>query len=139
VKKSPGADATPSALVREKYSKRSGTVLISGVQALVRLTLVQAERDRRSGLNTGGFVSGYRGSPLGTLDTAFRTIPKLLEERRIVLRPAVNEELAATAIGGTQHLQRTDGAEVDGVFGLWYGKGPGVDRAADALRQANVG
>jgi indolepyruvate ferredoxin oxidoreductase len=129
--------ATPSALVREKYSKRSGTVLISGVQALVRLTLVQAERDRRSGLNTGGFVSGYRGSPLGTLDTAFRTIPKLLEEHRIVLRPAVNEELAATAIGGTQHLQLTHGAEVDGVFGLWYGKGPGVDRAADALRHAN--
>ena len=129
--------STPSSVLREKYVKRDGAVLISGVQALVRLTLLQAERDRRAGLNTGGFISGYRGSPLGTLDTAFRTIPDLLAERRIILRPAVNEEMAATAIGGTQHIGLTDAATVDGVFALWYGKGPGVDRASDALRHAN--
>jgi indolepyruvate ferredoxin oxidoreductase len=124
-------------LLREKYVKRTGKVLLSGVHALVRLTLIQADRDRRAGLNTGGFVSGYRGSPLGMLDTAFATIPQLLKDRGIIVRPAVNEEMAATAIGGTQHIALTDGATVDGVFGLWYGKGPGIDRATDALRHAN--
>ncbi len=123
--------------LRSKYLERSGGVLITGVQALVRLTLVQADRDRAAGINTGGFVSGYRGSPLGTLDSAFATVPDLLEARRIVVRPAVNEEMAATAIGGTQHIAMTDGAEVQGIFSLWYGKGPGVDRASDALRHAN--
>ena len=114
-----------------------GRGLITGVQALVRLTLVQAERDRRIGLNTAGFVSGYRGSPLGTLDSTFAKVKDRLAEGRIVVQPAVNEEMAATAIGGTQHIAMSDGATVDGVFGLWYGKGPGVDRAADALRHAN--
>ncbi|MDH7637741.1 indolepyruvate ferredoxin oxidoreductase family protein [Sphingomonas oryzagri] len=121
----------------DKFMLRSGTVLISGVQALVRLMLIQAERDREAGLRTAGFVSGYRGSPLGTLDMAFGTAGAAVADHGIVMRPAVNEELAATMIAGTQQIEQSREARVDGVFALWYGKGPGVDRAADALRHAN--
>lgn len=131
------SEADPRDGVRPRYLKQAGTGVITGVQALVRLALVQAERDRRAGLRTGGFVSGYRGSPLGTLDSAFARVGDLVSASGIVVQPAVNEELAATAIGGTQHIAMTEGAKVDGVFALWYGKGPGVDRAADALRHGN--
>ncbi|WOX07012.1 indolepyruvate ferredoxin oxidoreductase family protein [Microbulbifer pacificus] len=122
----------------DRLEKRSGKILISGVQALVRLMLLQAERDAAAGRKTGGFVSGYRGSPLGTLDSAFATAGRLTEERGIVVRPAVNEELAATAVAGTQQINQTSAARVEGVFSLWYGKGPGLDRASDALRHANT-
>jgi indolepyruvate ferredoxin oxidoreductase len=121
----------------DRFKLRSGPVLISGVQALVRLMLVQADRDRDSGLSTGGFVSGYRGSPLGTLDTTFNSVAALTKERYIVVRPAVNEEMAATAIAGSQQIAQSPGAKVDGVFALWYGKGPGLDRASDAIRHGN--
>lgn len=130
---------TPSRSVTlaDRFTARSGDILISGVQAIVRLMLVQADRDRAAGLNTGGFVSGYRGSPLGTLDSAFDTARDLTQKNGIVVRPAVNEELGATAVAGSQQINMTPGATVEGVFALWYGKGPGVDRAADALRHGN--
>ncbi len=118
----------------DRYEERSGAILINGVQALVRLMLVQADADEAAGLKTGGFVSGYRGSPLGGLDTAFARADKQVGERGIVVRPAVNEELAATAVAGSQQIERSPGAAVEGVFSLWYGKGPGLDRASDAIR-----
>jgi indolepyruvate ferredoxin oxidoreductase len=121
----------------QRYLRRDGPVLISGVQALVRLMLVQAERDQQAGWNTRGFVSGYRGSPLGTLDTSFASVKSLVEERGVVVRPAINEELGATQVWGTQNLALSPGARAEGVFALWYGKGPGLDRAADAMRHGN--
>lgn len=130
------AAVSPTTL-SDRFDKRSGRILISGVQALVRLMLIQAERDAAVGLKTGGYVSGYRGSPLGTLDTAFAGVGKQAAERGIVVQPAVNEELGATAIAGTQQIAQTAGARVEGIFSLWYGKGPGLDRASDALRHGN--
>lgn len=121
----------------DRYLKRDGRILISGVQSLVRLMLLQSERDRVAGLNTKGFVSGYRGSPLGTLDSAFAAAGTLPGEFGLVVKPAVNEELAATAVAGTQQVEHSPGARVQGVFALWYGKGPGLDRAADAIRHGN--
>ncbi|WP_030540969.1 indolepyruvate ferredoxin oxidoreductase family protein [Sphingobium sp. DC-2] len=134
-------EKTPDAAavsLTDRYVRREGRVLISGVQALVRLMLVQADRDAAAGRNTGGFVSGYRGSPLGTVDTTFASARSLTEPRGIKVMPAVNEELAATAVAGTQHMLMTGRARVDGVFALWYGKGPGLDRAADAIRHGNL-
>lgn len=121
----------------DRYTQNQGNILISGVQSLVRLMLVQAERDRAAGLKTGGFVSGYRGSPLGTLDMAFSSAGALVKKCGIVVKPAVNEELGATAIAGTQQIEQSRGAKFDGVFSLWYGKGPGLDRASDAIRHGN--
>lgn len=124
--------------LRDRFVERERAVLITGVQSLVRLMLLQAEADRAAGLNTGGFVSGYRGSPLGTLDTAFAAVADLTEAAGIVVRPAINEELGATAVAGTQQIEATPNPKVDGVFSLWYGKGPGLDRASDAVRHGNV-
>ena len=129
------SSVTPS--LTDKFTLRSGSILISGVQALVRLMLLQAEQDAVAGLRTGGFVSGYRGSPLGTLDTAFKGAAALIGAHGIVVRPAVNEELGATAVAGSQQIAQTPGAKVEGVFALWYGKGPGLDRASDAIRHGN--
>ncbi len=123
--------------LEDRFTRREGRILITGVQALVRLMLLQAERDQAAGLRTAGFVSGYRGSPLGTLDLAFATAGPLPGQHAIVVRPAVNEELAATAVAGTQQLEQSPGARVAGVFALWYGKGPGLDRASDAIRHGN--
>lgn len=134
---SPVNGAISPTTLSDRFDKRSGRILISGVQALVRLMLIQAERDAAAGLKTGGYVSGYRGSPLGTLDTAFAGARKQATERGIVVQPAVNEEMGATAVAGTQQIAQTSGARVDGIFALWYGKGPGVDRASDALRHGN--
>lgn len=125
-------------LLRDRYTKRQGPVLLTGVQALVRLMLVQADRDAAAGLRTGGFVSGYRGSPLGTLDVAFSAVRDLTDARNIIVKPAVNEEMAATAVAGSQQIDGTPGARVNGVFSLWYGKGPGLDRAADAIRHGHI-
>ncbi|HSN32744.1 MAG TPA: indolepyruvate ferredoxin oxidoreductase family protein [Ideonella sp.] len=112
-------------------------VYLSGVQALARLPMLQRERDRAAGLNTAGFVSGYRGSPLGGLDTALHDAEPFLAAHDVRFVPGVNEELAATACWGTQQLHLLPDAKRDGIFALWYGKGPGVDRCADVFKHAN--
>ncbi|MGI9499891.1 MAG: indolepyruvate ferredoxin oxidoreductase family protein [Geminicoccaceae bacterium] len=122
----------------DKYTRLSGRVLINGIEALVRLPLDQARQDRRSGLRTGGFISGYRGSPLGGYDQRLEAVKALLEEHRVQFQPGVNEDLAATAVWGSQQVNLHDRAKVDGVFGLWYGKAPGVDRTGDVFRHANM-
>ncbi|MBP0621153.1 indolepyruvate ferredoxin oxidoreductase family protein [Cupriavidus consociatus] len=133
-----GALLRPARL-EDRYQLDRGPAYISGTQALVRLLFNQIARDRAAGLNTAGFVSGYRGSPLAGLDQALWGVQKLLKEKHIEFIPGVNEDLAATACWGTQQLmQNPDEATVDGVFAMWYGKGPGVDRSADALKHANA-
>ncbi|HKX94379.1 MAG TPA: indolepyruvate ferredoxin oxidoreductase family protein, partial [Methylibium sp.] len=123
----------------DKYALPSGRAFMSGVQALVRLPMLQRVRDAAAGLNTAGFVSGYRGSPLGTYDQALWAAKKHLEANHIVFQPGVNEELAATAVWGTQQLDLyPESKKFDGVFGLWYGKGPGVDRCSDVFKHANM-
>ncbi|MHC2256177.1 indolepyruvate ferredoxin oxidoreductase [Bradyrhizobium embrapense] len=122
----------------ERYSREYGRVFLTGTQAIVRIALDQIRRDRASGLNTAGFISGYRGSPLGGVDLELWKIGDLLKESRIEFLPAVNEDLAATAVLGSQQVETQRDREVDGVFGLWYGKGPGVDRSGDALKHGNA-
>ena len=122
----------------DRYQLQSGRVFMTGTQALVRVLFDQARRDREAGLNTGGFVSGYRGSPLGGLDMELWRQKARLKEGRIEFLPAVNEDLAATAVLGSQQVETNPERVVDGVFGLWYGKGPGVDRAGDALKHGNA-
>lgn len=122
----------------DKYLAKAGTVLMNGTQALVRLPMLQRERDRRAGLNTAGFISGYRGSPLGTYDLELWKAKKHLSENDILFQPGVNEDLAATAVWGTQMLGTTPGANKDGVFAIWYGKGPGVDRSGDPFKHGNL-
>jgi indolepyruvate ferredoxin oxidoreductase len=122
----------------DRYSQTQGRVFMSGTQALVRVMLDQARRDRQAGLNTAGFVSGYRGSPLGGVDLELWRERSRIAEAGIEFLPAVNEDLAATAILGSQQVEINPDKTVDGVFGLWYGKGPGLDRAGDALRHGNA-
>jgi len=124
--------------LQDKYIKPSGRIYLSGVQALVRLPLLQRARDRAAGLNTGGFISGYRGSPLGMYDNALWSAKAHLAEENIQFQPGLNEDLAATSVWGSQQVGLFPGATVQGVFGIWYGKGPGVDRSADALKHANA-
>ena len=121
----------------DKYDLGKSRVFVTGFQALVRLTLMQKERDRRAGLNTAGYVTGYRGSPLGTLDQQFIRAGAVLAKSDVKFHPATNEELAATALSGTQQAELRGEGRFDGVFGMWYGKGPGVDRSGDAFRHAN--
>lgn len=116
---------------------RSRPTLLSGTDALVRLPLLQRARDRAAGLNTAGFISGYRGSPLGGYDQKLWRTRELLTESNILFQPAVNEDLAATAIWGTQQVGLLPGAKYQGIFALWYGKGPGVDRSGDAIKHGN--
>jgi indolepyruvate ferredoxin oxidoreductase len=122
----------------DKYTLESGRVFITGTQALVRLPLMQKARDEAAGLNTGCFISGYRGSPLGGFDQQLWRARKFLEGKNIHFQPGVNEDLAATAIWGTQQVGLYPGPTVDGVYSIWYGKGPGVDRSGDVLRHANL-
>ncbi|ENO90666.1 indolepyruvate ferredoxin oxidoreductase family protein [Thauera linaloolentis] len=122
----------------DKYTAASGRVYLTGYQALVRLLMIQKSRDEAAGLDTAGFVSGYRGSPLGGLDQTLWKARRHLEERGIVFQPGVNEDLAATAVWGSQQVQLSPGARHDGVFAMWYGKGPGVDRCGDVFRHANA-
>ncbi len=122
----------------DKYILNEGSAFMSGIQALVRIPLVQRWRDRAAGLNTAGFISGYRGSPLGGYDQALVKARKFLEKENIHFQPGLNEELAATAVWGTQQVNMFEGARYDGVFGIWYGKGPGVDRTGDVFRHANA-
>jgi len=121
----------------DKYDLSKERVFLSGTQAIVRLALMQKERDRRAGLNTAGFVSGYRGSPLGGLDQQFWRAAEHLKASDIVFQPGLNEDLAATSVWGSQQSEVRGEGRFDGVFGIWYGKGPGVDRSGDALRHAN--
>lgn len=123
--------------LEDRYLLEEGTVYLGGLQALVRLPIEQNRRDRRAGLRTGTFISGYPGSPLGGYDLALRQARHLLEGHDIVHRPATNEELAATAIRGTQMLDDYSHSRYEGVVGIWYGKGPGVDRSGDALKHGN--
>ncbi len=121
----------------DKYRFEAKRIYLSGVQALVRLPMLQRERDRAAGLTTGGFISGYRGSPLGMYDHTLWRAKSFLKEHDIAFVPGLNEDLAATAVWGSQQVGLFPGAKVDGVFGIWYGKGPGVDRSTDALKHAN--
>jgi indolepyruvate ferredoxin oxidoreductase len=122
----------------DKYDLTKDRVFITGTQAVVRLLLMQRERDRLAGLDTAGFVSGYRGSPIGGLDQNLFRAKKWLEQSNIVFQPGLNEELAATAVWGSQQAEMRGEGKYDGVFGMWYGKGPGVDRSGDVFRHANM-
>lgn len=124
----------------DKYSLDHGHAFMSGVQALVKLPMLQRLRDQLQGKNTAGFISGYRGSPLGNYDQALWKASKYLKAQNIVFQPGVNEELAATALWGTQQLgfAPVGSNKFDGVFGIWYGKGPGVDRCSDVFKHANM-
>src|ERR1700756_3988151 len=122
----------------QKYTQGSGHVFLTGIQALVRLPMAQIRRDRAMGLNTAGFISGYRGSPLGGYDQQLFAARKHLEQYNIKFQPGVNEDLAATAIWGSQQLNLSPGSNYDGVVGIWYGKGPGVDRCGDVFRHGNA-
>ena len=113
-------------------------LFLTGPQAILRMVLMQSERDRQAGLDTAGYVSGYRGSPVGTVDNQFVAARKVLEPRNIVFQPGLNEDLAATACWGTQQAEMRGEGKHDGVFAVWYGKGPGVDRTGDAFRHANM-
>src|SRR6202521_538700 len=121
----------------DKYALESGRAYLTGTQALVRLPMLQRARDRAAGLNTAGFISGYRGSPLGGHDSALWQAKAAPHTADIRFPPRPNEDLGATAVWGSQQVGLFPGATVDGVFGIWYGKGPGVDRSLDALRHAN--
>src|SRR5580698_3809489 len=113
----------------DKYALASGHVYLTGTQALVRLPMLQRQRDAAAGLNTACFISGYRGSPLGIYDQALWRAKSFLKQNHIHFEPGVNEDLAATALWGSQQVNLFQGANYDGVFGVWYGKGPGVDRS----------
>ncbi|MES2355648.1 MAG: indolepyruvate ferredoxin oxidoreductase family protein [Pseudomonadota bacterium] len=124
--------------LEDKYLLDSGRIYLTGTQALVRLPMIQRARDEAAGLNTAGFISGYRGSPLGGFDLALWKAKKYLEKYHIHFQPGVNEELAATAVWGSQQVNLYRGAKYDGVFAMWYGKGPGVDRCGDVFKHGNA-
>ncbi len=122
----------------DKYDLAQDRVLVTGYQALIRACLMQKARDRAAGLNTAGYLTGYRGSPLGGLDQQFMRAGRQLSQADIKFQPGINEELAATALWGTQQAELRGEGKFDGVFGMWYGKGPGVDRSGDVFRHANL-
>ena len=121
-----------------KYTRTDGRIYLSGVQALVRLPLMQRLRDEAAGLDTAGFISGYRGSPLGGFDLELWRARQHLEAARVKFTPGLNEDLGATMVWGTQQTNLFPGANVQGVYGMWYGKGPGVDRCGDVFKHANA-
>ncbi len=125
------------ASLSDKFELGEARQLLSGTQAIVRLCLMQRARDRTSGLDTAGYVSGYRGSPIATIEQAFHLAGDIPAQNGILFQPAINEDLAATAIWGTQQAELRGDGKHDGVFAIWYGKGPGVDRSGDAFRHAN--
>src|SRR5690606_41553515 len=121
----------------DKYTLQRGRLYLTGTQALVRLPMIQRQRDVAAGLNTGCFISGYRGSPLGALDQQLWKARKFLKNNHITFQPGVNEEMAATAIWGSQQLNLFPDALYDGVVSIWYGKGPGLDRTGAVFKHAN--
>ncbi|MCV6822926.1 MULTISPECIES: indolepyruvate ferredoxin oxidoreductase family protein [Halocynthiibacter] len=125
-------------VLEDRLHQKEGWVYMTGMQALVRLPIQQRKRDAAAGLNTGGYISGYRGSPVGTYDMSLWQAEKELKEHNIHFQPGVNEDLAATATWGSQLVGTFPGARVDGVFSIWYGKAPGMDRSMDPLRHANL-
>jgi indolepyruvate ferredoxin oxidoreductase len=129
--------ALTSVTLDDKYTLERGRAYMSGIQALVRLPMLQQERDRAIGLNTAGFISGYRGSPLGGFDLSLWKAKKHLAAHQVVFQPGINEDLAATAVWGSQQVNLYPGAKYDGVFSMWYGKGPGVDRTGDVFKHGN--
>jgi indolepyruvate ferredoxin oxidoreductase len=131
------AMALKTVTLDDKYDLSKSRIFVTGFQALVRLCLMQKERDRRAGLNTAGYVTGYRGSPLGTLDQQFLRAQRYLDRYDVRFQAGLNEDIAATALWGTQQAELRGEGKFDGVFGLWYGKGPGVDRTGDVFRHAN--
>ncbi|MEO4002053.1 indolepyruvate ferredoxin oxidoreductase family protein, partial [Mesorhizobium sp. CAU 1732] len=128
---------TGSISLDDKWEKQAGRIFLNGTQAIGRVLLTQKALDIRAGINTAGFVSGYRGSPLGNVDAMLWGIAKRLEEAHIKFVPGVNEDIAATAVRGTQQLDAVPDPQYDGVFAAWYGKGPGIDRSLDALKHGN--
>ncbi len=132
------AQALANVTLDDKYNLERGKAFMSGTQALVRLPMLQRQRDSRVGLNTAGFISGYRGSPLGGLDQALWKAKAQLSANKIVFHPGLNEDLAATSVWGSQQVNLSNQANVDGVFSMWYGKGPGVDRCGDVFKHANA-
>lgn len=128
----------PEITLADRYDLSKHAVLLNGTQALVRLMMEQKERDRAAGLNTSGFVTGYRGSPLGAVDMQMQRAEKQLTAHDVVFQSGLNEDLAATAIWGAQQAELYGEGKYDGVFGMWYGKGPGVDRSGDVFRHANM-
>ena len=137
ISKTAGSLIDGAVTLEDKYTATDGNVFINGTQTLVRLPMVQMRRDRAAGLDTGAFISGYRGSPVGGFDLALGQARKHLAEHDIVFQPGVNEELAATAVWGSQQAGQSPGMRKDGVVGIWYGKGPGVDRCGDVFKHAN--
>ena len=138
---SPTVDTAPKLAdvsLDDKYKLDQTKAYLTGVEALVRLPILQHQRDQERGLNTAGFVSGYRGSPLGTVDQSMWKAKKYLDKHNITFVPGINEDLAATAVRGSQEVGLLPGSKFDGVFGMWYGKGPGLDRSIDAFRHANA-
>ncbi|MBC2778970.1 indolepyruvate ferredoxin oxidoreductase family protein [Parasphingopyxis marina] len=132
-----GATIDTGYRLEDRYRRKTGRVFLSGSQALVRLPMMQRQRDAAAGLDTAGFISGYTGSPLGGYDIALKQVPELLEEHHIHFEPGINEDLGATAVWGSQQVGLFGNARYDGVFGIWYGKGPGVDRSGDALKHGS--
>ncbi|MDH5356780.1 MAG: indolepyruvate ferredoxin oxidoreductase family protein, partial [Gammaproteobacteria bacterium] len=134
-------DNSPLSL-ETKYNATTGRIFVTGTQALVRLPMMQRQRDLADGFNTAGYISGYRGSPVGGYDSALWQASNHLQEHHIKFQPGVNEDLAATACWGTQQVgiweSENEQARYDGVFAIWYGKGPGVDRSGDALKHGNL-
>ncbi|QGZ42459.1 indolepyruvate ferredoxin oxidoreductase [Pseudoduganella flava] len=133
-----GAVVDPDYQLQDNLTRTSGRVFLTGTQALVRLMLAQRQLDDANGLRTAGFVSGYRGSPLGAVDQEMWRAQDLLQAHDVEFLPAINEDLGATAVLGTQQVETDPTRKVDGVFALWYGKGPGVDRSGDALKHGNA-
>ncbi len=134
----PASLARPDYVLADNLGARAGTVFLTGTQALIRLALMQRARDAAAGLASQGFISGYRGSPLGMVDLQAWKAAKLLDAAGVKFLPAINEELAATAVLGTQRVESDPERTAEGVFAMWYGKGPGVDRAGDALKHGNA-
>ena len=132
----PGEPAAVS--LDDKFTLERGRAFITGTQALIRLPMMQRQRDLAAGLNTAGYITGYRGSPLGSVDLTAAKARKHLEAHHVKFQPGVNEDLAATAVWGTQQVNLFPNAKYDGVFGMWYGKGPGVDRSCDVFKHANM-
>ncbi|KEJ97920.1 indolepyruvate ferredoxin oxidoreductase [Pseudosulfitobacter pseudonitzschiae] len=130
--------STQKISLNDRYNLDRDTVLLNGTQALVRLMMMQKARDRAAGLNTAGLVTGYRGSPLGAVDLQMMRAAKPLAEHDVTFQPGLNEDLAATALWGSQQAELRGEGKYDGVFGLWYGKGPGVDRSGDVFKHANM-